>query len=214
MASKSYFYIIDLILLFSWNIVFFVVKGFSNYATTWLCFFFFHFSFLLSILLSLLNSKSNNRFIHTQTPYLLTGIYFIFELIYCSFIIYVHVFDFYKTFIIHILVTALFCICYVVTVFFNKMTDDSIASGNADILFVKDSLLKVKQVLHSPLSPEEHEKIEHLSEIIHASPVCDSSSMKLKEKDILQMLDELGTSDKKIILAEEIEQLFNERNSL
>ena len=209
--------ILDSVFVIAFNVLFFVNGGIHHVPSTWICYGFLHFAYLMVLLTPIFETKGKAAYLSKLTTYSISFLYFFIEL---ALAIAVFAKEMDKTKVI-ISVQTIFFFLYFILLLSNLLANDSTAKKQElhDIEndFIKTISTKSKFIESIATDSNIKNKINNLYYSIHSSPTKTTSDVAIYETKICELLDSLESlvdNDKFAALEKvrEIEQMLTKRN--
>lgn len=209
--------ITDSVFVIAFNVLFFVNGGIHHVPSTWICYGFLHFAYLMVLLTPIFETKGKTAYLSKLTTYSISFLYFFIELV-LAITVFEKEMD--KTKVI-ISVQTIFTSLYFILLLSNLLANDSIAKKQErhDIEndFIKTISSRVKYIENIATDSNLKNKINNLYYSMHSSPIRTSTKVAAYETKIYELLDNLESlvdNDKFAALEKvrEIEQMLTKRN--
>lgn len=218
MIRKPIFWaLLDLAFLVAFNLVFFIIGGFTHTLSVWISYVFIHISYVLLLLTPVLSYKNKAKFILGMSISLISYIYFMINFV-CGILFIIFLPEmFIVPLIVNIILLALYVIVLMSVLMTNERTNENLAIHEVEMEYIKNDSSKLKYLLTIVDDKVLSKKIEKAYDVISTSPSHSDSSVKAIENEILTTISALNISisvgkDDVYELVSKIIFLANQRN--
>lgn len=219
MNKKSILYILlDLIFLVIFNVVFFVAGGTEHPASVWISYGFIHFSYIMILITPLLVRKSSSAVIFGFSLYSISSTYFFVEFIIGLIFVFIKSESYKPALITQIILAGIYAILLISNMIANENTADSLEKHEYEVAYIKNISSRVKLLVGKANDKKANKEIERVYDLLHSSPTRSTSTVKLIEEQIKNMIIDLedavlaNDSTTIITVSGELISLIEERN--
>lgn len=219
MNKKSILYILlDLIFLVIFNVVFFVAGGTEHPVSVWISYGFIHFSYIMILITPLLVRKSSSAVIFGFSLYSISSTYFFVELIIGLIFVFIKSESYKPALITQIILAGIYAILLISNMIANENTADSLEKHEYEVAYIKNISSRVKLLVGKANDKKANKEIERVYDLLHSSPTRSTSTVKLIEEQIKNMIIDLedavlaNDSTTIITVSGELISLIEERN--
>jgi len=202
--------ILDLIFLIIFNTIFFMVGGVKHLVSVWVSYGFIHFAYLMLILTPFLIRKSRSAAVFGFSLYSISAVYFLIEFVTGIVFIFVASESNTAAILVQLCIAGLYGIILVSNLIANEHTANAEEKRQAEIAFVKDASVKLKELMEKTGDKEAKKKIERVYDAVYSSPVKSHPTLSELETGILQSIDRLAAA----VSGEQKEDIASATNSL
>ena len=219
MNKKSILYILlDLIFLVIFNVVFFVASGTEHPASVWISYGFIHFSYIMILITPLFVRKSSSAVIFGFSLYSISSTYFFVEFIIGLIFIFIKSESYKPALITQIILAGIYAILLISNMIANENTADSLEKHEDEVAYIKNVSSRVKLLVGKANDKKANKEIERVYDLLHSSPTRSTSTVKLIEEQIKNMIIDLEDAVRAndyttiITVSGELISLIEERN--
>ncbi len=184
-------YLIHLLILFLFNLWYYLYTNFPHNVSAWSAYGFIHFGYFMIMIIPLLVPKNKNISTFYFSMYTISISYCVIELITGSFIIFLDPINYKTPLCIQIAIMAI----YLIILFANMIADHhTIKSTKNHNRYIKESCILLKPLINQVTDPIMHKNLGRLYDLIKYSPERSSSSALEVELLIVRKIKNLRIS--------------------
>lgn len=220
MKKNTLWILLDLVFLAVFNTVFFVLGGMEHPASVWISYGFIQFAYIMVLVTPLFIRESSHSAMFGFTLYSVTAVYFLVEFVVGLIFIFVKSDSYKAALVIQIIIVGIYAVCLISNIIANESTADSAAQHEAEVAYIRQAAAAIKPLMGKMNSAAANRKIEHLYDVLHASPAKSSPMVQTLEADIeskTRMLRKAaadGCENEVNEIVEETTTLVEERNEI
>ncbi len=209
--------LMDLIFLIVFNTIYYMV-GVDRYLTaSWISYGFIHFAYIMLLFTPIYTRKTKNTAVLGFPIASISSTYFIVELIIGIIIILINPEEFKVALVVQMIITAIYLILLLSNMIANEHTADSLERHGVELKYVKECSAQLKSIADVITDKKLKKSIERAYDIIHASQVRSSISVRTIELDIIKMISTLrgqalNSPEQAIATTKQIILMAEERN--
>lgn len=210
--------ILNLIFLVIFNVFFFVLDGIKYNASTWISYGFIHFAYFMIVFTPLLIRRSKSAAVFGFSLYSISIIYFLIELVTGIVFIIISPEKQTVTLLVQLSIAGFYGIILISNMIANEHTANVEEKRQSQISFIKDSSVKLKNLMENTNDKSIKMKIEKVYDIISSSPVKSHRELMEVEYNIFQGINDLedvindNNKEKIITITDSLLTSVNERN--
>lgn len=210
--------LLDSVFLIVFNVVFFVAGGTEHSAPVWISYGFIHFAYMMLLITPLFIRQTTNTAILGVPIYSISSTYFIVAFIVGLVFMFLPLDSYKASLIAQVIIAGIYAVILILHLIANENTADSVERHEMELLYVKNSSLKLKGIMDSIKDKQLRKKVEKLYDLLHSSPAKSNNTVRDYELTVLELIDVLkGNIDKNDVSAAEatiskIERNASERN--
>ena len=210
--------VLDLIFLVVFNVIFFVLGGAEHPASVWIAYGFIHLSYLMILATSFLAPKGSQKTILSLPLYSVSTTYFLIEFVVGLVFILVAPESYKGSLVVQLILAGIYAIIMLINMIANEHTADAIAKHEEEVSYIKGIATDLKGLMFKATAKEADKVIEKAYDVVHASPVKSSPSVRAIEQRMMANVNSLrgavsGDDTEEIIrIGNEIIELTEERN--
>lgn len=216
--TKIFWYLLDLIFLFVFNLYFFMLKGIDQPASAWISYASIHFAYLMLLITPAFVRKGSNSAVYGRPLFVISTSYFFLSLIVGVVFIVISPEIIIVALLVQVTIAALFAVLLLTNLIANEHTADNIERHEVELKYVKESSSRIDALLKQISDTTIRKKVENVYDLIHSSQVKSSNIVKSVEQDVFDEIDNLEKALKQNnfeniqLIVDKICNLANERN--
>ena len=195
-----------------------MIGGTDHNTAGWISYVFIHLAYFMLIITPLLVKNSTNNFIFGITLSAISSVYFLVVFITGVIFILMNPDSYKLPLVVQIVISGIYGIILVSTIISNDSTADNVDTHNAENNYIKETSSSLKNVMNHVNDPQLKKQLSKAYDIISTSPTKSSSSVKMIEDEISQLVASLqdsisaGNLDQAKQTTDKICQTIEERN--
>ena len=194
MRNKALKYSLYAVIPLLFNGLFFLLGGTDHHASVWIAYAWIHIAYLLLIATPLLSRKTQSVATFQLTIGLISGIYFLVELIIGVIVIFIDSEKIKGSIVAQMIPFCVYLFFAIINLMANEHTANSEGKRGVEIMFIKSASSRAKYIMDSVSEQPLKSHIEKIYDLIHASPTKSNPMVKEYEGRILVLLDDLSQS--------------------
>ncbi len=202
--------ILELVSLFIFNAVFFVVSGFEHKASVWISYGFIHFAYIMLLITPTIIRRGKSVAAFGFSLYAVSFVYFLMEFFVGVAFLLITPDNFKMVFLTQLVIVGLYAIALISNMIANESTADAEEMRLHQIDYVKNASAQLKSILDSVNDKEAKKKVEKVYDALYSSPVKSHPNLAQTESGILMSINELDS----VVSAGRKEQIVSFANSL
>lgn len=189
--------LLDLVFLFIFNVVFFVLGGTEHPASVWISYGFIHFSYIMLMITPKLIRKSSSSAVFGFSLYSISSAYFLIAFIVGVIFVFVRSESYKVSLVSQVIIAGLYLIMLISHMIANEHTADSIERHEMELQYVKESSAKIKGIMGSVEDRKLKKQIEKVYDLIHGSQTKSNNAARDYELTVMDLLEVLEQNIKR-----------------
>ncbi|MBR4743130.1 MAG: hypothetical protein IK082_02930 [Oscillospiraceae bacterium] len=182
---------LEAVFLILFNLLFYVLGGTKHPTSVWIAYGFIHFAYLMVVVTPYLTHQNRASAVFGMSLYTISAVYFVAELIIGLLFIFTAPGKATASFVIQ----AALALCYLAILFSvqlaNQHTSDNLERQEMDAAFIVAGANRLNIAVQRIEDREVRKNVEHVYDLLHASPVRSSEAARITEKSITEAISEL-----------------------
>ena len=220
MKKNTLWILLDLVFLAVFNTAFFALGGIEHPTSVWISYGFIQLAYIMVLVTPFLIRESSSEAVFGFALYSVSTVYFLVEFVVGLIFIFVKSDSYKAALVIQIIIVGIYAVCLISNIIANESTADSAAQHEAEVAYIRQAAAAIKPLMGKMNSAAANRKIEHLYDVLHASPAKSLPMVQTLEADIeskTRMLRKAaadGCENEVNEIVEETTTLVEERNEI